>query len=72
MVPCENSVVVSSLWLEEHSRAEEIWGGNNFMNCSPLKRTDAKVISMTANSSGPDRQCMIRNEEIFFLFVYHI
>lgn len=51
VVPHGNTVVVSGLWLEEHSGAEEIWIGNNFINCSPCKSTDAEGIRITANSS---------------------
>lgn len=72
VVPCENTMVVSTLGMEEYSRAEEIWVGNNFIDCSPLKSIDAAVISITANRSGPDMQCIIRNEKNFFLLVYYI
>lgn len=69
VVPHENSVVVSSLWLKGQSRAED-WEGLHRL--SPSKSRDAEVISITASTSGPDMQYMIKNEKNLFLFVYHV
>lgn len=67
VVPHENSVVVSNLWLKGLSRAEEIWIGKDFVDCAPVR--GAEVISITASSSGPEMKCMIRNEKnLFYLF----
>lgn len=72
VVPRENTVGVSRLGLEEHSRAEECWVGNNFIDCFPFKSIDAEVISIIAHSSGPDMQYTIRNDDFFVVVVDHI
>lgn len=74
VVPHENTVGVSLLGLEEHSRAEECWVGNDFIDCFPLKSIDAEVISIIsiiASSSGPDVQYAIRNEEILLFITFN-
>lgn len=68
VVPRENTVVVSSWWMEKLSRAEEIWAGNNFINCSSLKSIDAAVISKQPIAQVQACSVLLEMRKNFYLF----